>query len=175
MQATPPPATHRLHWIPVEPSWLISGVLVLLAVLPHQIPAYIRGFLSSTGGGLLYAAATAWVFTKVPVLAIAMALLLVGVWTYSSSHTIERFTAPLNLVKDRVDNQERRRRWFQEEVLSEDPHGIQDLTNYPDLLYDKVSNQERQPWLSEDVLNEHPLAIQDRPVPAVSDYDNSGH
>lgn len=173
MQAVPPPATHRLHWIPVEPSWLISGALVVLAVLPHQIPAYIRGFLSSTGGGLLYAAATVWVFMKVPVLAIAMALLFVGVWTYSSSHTIERFTAPITLVKDRLDNQERRRRWFQEDVLSEDPHVIQDRTN-TDLLYDEVSDQERYPWLSEEILNEHPQAIQDRPVPAVSDYDNSG-
>ena len=174
MQAAPPPATHRLHWIPVEPSWLVSVALVLLAVLPHQIPAYIRGFLGSAGGALLYAGATAWLFMKTPVLAVAMALLFVGVWTYSSSHTVERFTAPINLVKDRVDDQERRRRWFQEEVLSEDPHGIQDRTENPDLLYDEVSDQERHPWLSEEMLNEHPQAIQDRPVPAASDYDNSG-
>jgi hypothetical protein len=142
-------------------------------VLPHQVPAYIRGFLGSAGGALLYAGATAYLFMKSPVLAVAMALLFVGVWTYNRS-PVEQFTASLNLVKDRVDVQERRRRWFQEEVLSEDPHGIQDRTENPDLLYDEVSDQERHPWLSEEALNEHPQAIQDRPVPAASDYDNSG-
>jgi hypothetical protein len=168
-------ATHRLHWSPVEPSWLVSAALVLLAVLPHQLPSYIRGFLTSAGGVLLYIAATAWVFTTKPVLAIAMALLFIGVWTYRTNKIQELFTAPVNLVKDRVEDQERRRRWFQEEILSEDPHGIQERTENPDLLHDVVSDHERNPWLSEDMLNEHPLAIQERPISSVSDYDNSGH
>jgi hypothetical protein len=169
MQA-PPPAPIRLHWIPVEPSWIISAGLILLAALPHQIPAYIRNFLTSSAGGLLYAAAAIWVLYKKPVLGVAMLLLIVGL---RLSHARgEAFIAPV-LNKDKVSAKPRR--WFQEEVFSEEPHAIQERTEEPAITYDEVSGEERGAhWYSEEALQEHPAAIQERPVHSGQDYDNDG-
>jgi hypothetical protein len=170
MQA-PPPAPVKLHWIPVEPSWLVSAGLVLLAALPHQIPAYIRAFLLSSAGALLYVAAAAWTLYKKPVLGIAMFLLIVGLRLTAGS--AEGFLAPI-LNKDPVQPQQRRK-WFQEEIMTEEPHVIQERTDNEAITYDEVSSEERDAhWYSDSTLDKHPTAIQERPVHSGIDYDHDG-
>lgn len=169
MQA-PPPTPMKLHWIPVEPSWIISAALVILAALPHQIPHYIRSFLISSVGGLLYGAASIWVLYKKPILGVAMLLLIIGLrLTYAGK---EGFISPV-INKDTVTRDTRR--WFSEEIMSEEPHAIQERTDDPAMLYDEVSLEEAAArWLSESTLEEHPVAIQERPVHSGQDYDQDG-
>lgn len=166
MQTAAPPTATRLHWIPVEPSLLVAAALIVLAVLPHQIPAPIRRVLRSWIGGALFVAVAVWVFWKQhrPVLGMAMALLLVGIWIERP----EGFAAPV-LNKDRVTT---KRRWMGEEVMNEEPATIQERTENPALLRDKVSPEEsEQQWHAERTLDEHPQIIQERPVP-VQEYDS---
>jgi hypothetical protein len=169
MQA-PPAAPIKLHWIPVEPSWVISVALVILAALPHQIPSYIRVFLLSSAGALLYATAAIWTLYKKPVLGLAMLLLIVGLRL--SNTGAEGFIAPV-INKDKVS--QKPRRWFAEEVMSEEPHMIQERTDDPAMTYDEVSLEEAGArWHSESTLEEHPAAIQERPVHSGQDYDHDG-
>jgi len=160
----PPPNMSRLHWSPVEPSWIVSGGLVLLAVLPHQVPVAGRGVLRHPVGALLFTAVAAFVFWKTPVLGVAMLLFLAGV-ILMPSH--EPFAAT-NLNKDKVT--QKQNRWYQEEVLSEDPHGIQDLAE-DNLTYDEVTRQDSTPWQDEATLGVKPLAIQEKVLSAVPEYD----
>jgi hypothetical protein len=170
MQA-PPQNPVKLHWIPVEPSWLVSAGLILLAALPHQIPAYIRTFLLSSAGALLYAGAAAWTLYKKPVLGIAMFLLIIGLRLTTGS---EGFLAPI-LNKDPVQPQQRKQKWLQEEITAEEPHVIQERTDNEAITFDEVSPEEREAnWYSESALDEHPLAIQERPVHSGIDYDHDG-
>ena len=160
MQA-PPAAPIKLHWIPVEPSWIIASALIILAALPHQIPAYIRTFLMSSAGGLLYAAAAIWMLYKKPVLGIAMLLLIVSL-RLTHKEGYEGFIAPV-INKDKVS--QKPRRWFSEEVMSEEPHMIQERTDDPAMTYDEISLEEAGArWHSESAMDEHPVAIQERPV-----------
>jgi len=87
------------------------------------------------------------------------------------SGPIEPFAAT-NLNKDKVRKE--RQLWFEEEIMSEDPHGIQDRTENPNLSYDEVTEGESSPWHGERVLNEHPEAIQDKAVNRVPEYDEGG-
>lgn len=169
MQAQPPPVP-QLHWIPVKPSWLIVTALLLLAVLPHQVPASGRRILSQPIVAVLFAAGSVWLFWRHhPVLGLALLIFLVGV--LFRSHTKEGFTAPI-LNKDRVTQ---RRRWLGEELLSEDPHAVQERTDNPAITYDKVEPEEAMPWFDETTLNRNPEAIQERPVPSYQyDTDDSG-
>jgi hypothetical protein len=156
----------RLHWIPVEPSTIVTAGLVLLAVLPHQIPSYGRQVLLSPVGAVLYAAVAAWVFWKNPMLGMAMFMMLVGLHL---SGIRETFVAPV-LNKDKVA---RKHRWFQEEVMMEEPHFIQERTEGPAFMLDEVSDQEAQPWHDETVMDQHPVGIQERPVSTEAGYESS--
>jgi hypothetical protein len=172
MQTAPPP---HLHWSPVDPSWLVSIGIILLTVLPHQIPRPVASLLRHPLGAVLIAAlaaAIAW-YSRKPVLAVAIVLLVAAVQIHS---THEGFAVPI-LVKDRrKDNHESR--WLSEEVLNEDPHGIQERTEEGGFLYDEVQSGEERPWFVESTLDEHPQAIQDRPVSTADPHDTpyeTGH
>ena len=159
----PPP---RLHWSPVAPSWIVSGALVVLAVLPHQVPRAGRRFIRHPVGALLFAALSAFVAWKKSVLGMAMFIFLAGI-VISGKQTNEPFAAK-TLNKDSV---RKPHRWFEEEVMSEDPHGIQERTENPVLNYDEVSDHESDPWYGERVLDEKPEAIQEKPVSGSVEYD----
>lgn len=150
----------RLHWIPVNPSWLVSAGIVLLAVLPHQMPMVWHRLMKNTVVRVMFAVASIFVWMKAPVLGTAMLILLLSmiIMPVSESFTI------MNLNKDRV--KEGRSHWLVEDIMSEDPHGIQDRTEETNLNFDKVEGQHTGTWHSEKVLDEHPVAIQDKPVPS---------
>lgn len=160
MQA-PPSIAHQLHWIPVPPSWIVAAGLVILAVLPHQIPATGRRVLRSYVGALIWITGVVWLFRnrRMPVLALAAMMFLAGIWLMP---THEGFVAEI-LNKDKVRT--KARKWQGEEILSEDPHGVQERTENPQINYDEVSADESHPWFVEKTLDEHPVAIQERPVP----------
>ena len=166
----PPPQLPRLHWSPVEPSWIVSVGLIVLAVLPHQIPESGRHILQHPVGSLLFAALSAWVAWKAPVLGAAMFIFLTGVILHSKP-TREPFAA-IHLNKESVPKNSRK--WLGEELMSEDPHAIQERTDNPTLNYDEVSEHESAPWHGEGALNEQPHAIQERPVGVVPEYDEGG-
>ena len=63
------------------------------------------------------------------------------------------------ITKDPVET---RKKWLVEEVMDEDPSGIQERTEGPGILYDAVKQNHR--WGSEEALDEHPEGIQDRPI-----------
>ena len=163
MQA-PPPAPPRLHWSPVEPSWLVAIVLILLAALPHQLPRHVHRVLRHPAGAalLLAVAAAVGVWYKKPVLAIALLLLVAAVQIRARTHPLEGFAAPI-LVKDRSSQKDKTGRWFVEETQNEDPHGTQERTEEGGFLYDEVQ-QPAKPWFVESTLDEHPQAIQERPI-----------
>jgi hypothetical protein len=184
MQA-PPSQFMRPHWMPVNPSWLVSAGLVLLAALPHQIPSTGRRILHSGLGAVTFAVAAAWVTKKVPVLGIAMLILLAGVW-FHGPQAAEGFTQhghaelTLNgridregfqtiLNKDRVKSGTQ---WHVEKALKETPKGIQDRTYDPAIHLDEIPDHDHR-WEVEYALEEHPTAIQDRPVSGPMEYDES--
>jgi len=152
------PPINRLHWIPVEPSWLVSVGIVVLAVLPHQIPRGITRGLQSNLGGLLFAAGALFIFWHKPVLGTALLLLLAAI---RSASYLEGFVATPTITKDPVAKPNPKK-WLVEDVLDEDPSGIQQRTDGPGILYDAVKQNHR--WGSEEALDEHPEGIQDRPV-----------
>lgn len=162
------PQPFKLRWVPMEPSWILSIGLIILAVLPHQIPAVGRETLQSWVGGVAFAGLSCWVFTQSPVLGSAMILLLVGILAdgWRTSRGLEGFHSTVttsSLQKDRVTH--KKHRWFEEEVLMEEPSVIQEKTEDPGLLFDRVTSSDRSgQWLDEEQLGEHPIAIQDRPV-----------
>ena len=158
MQASPP-QPHRLHWIPVDPSWIVSAGLVILAVLPHQIPATFRRAMRAPLGIVLFGAATAWVWTLHSVLGIAMAIFLAAVVIYGS--TVEGMASPA-LVRDKVSGKNGHR-WFQEVVMQEKPKMIQERTETGRISVDTVSESDATPW--HDEPEGAPIAIQERAAP----------
>lgn len=160
MQA-PPPSVLRPHWIPFEPAWIVIGGLVILAVLPHQVPPAGRRIFGHWVGVLLGLSLVAWLFlyAKTPVLAIAFLLFIAGV--HISTHLKEGFHSTTILVKDQVPAN--KSRWFQEEIMSEDPHVIQERTEEGGFLIDDVSSGGKR-WEVESVMDEEPAGIQERPV-----------
>lgn len=160
-----PVPAHRLHWIPVEPSWLLSVGIVILAVLPHQLPRSITSALQSNLGGLLFAAVALFIFYLKPVLGTALLLLLASV---RSATYLEGFIATPTITKDRVVRQ---KKWLVEDIMDEDPHGIQERTDGPGILYDSVKKDNL--WESEEALDEHPEGIQDRPVGSSPNEESS--
>ena len=141
--------------------------LILLAALPHQLPAIVHRGLYSMMGSIVFASAAVWTFTQIPHLGVAMFILLAGVWI--RPRAFEGFAAPV-LNKDRVTT---KKRWFEEEVMMEDPHQIQDKTEGPMLNLDEVGHDDASPWHAEDVFDEHPTGIQDRPVDTALEYEQS--
>jgi hypothetical protein len=160
MQA-PGPIAMRLHWVPIPASWIISIGCILLAALPHQIPTYIRMVLLNPMGATAFAAAAAWVTTRVPHLGVSMLILLAGLWL--TGRSIESFENPF-MIKDTVTKPQRRNKWIQEDIMTEDPHSIQERTDSPSITQDEVTGPEKQQWFSEEMLDEHPTMIQERPV-----------
>ena len=155
MQSQSPPI-NRIHWIPVEPSWLVSVGIIILAVLPHQLPRSLTRGLQTNLGGILFAAASLYIFWLKPVLGTSLLLLLAAI---RSATYLEGFVATPTITKDPV---EKRQKWLVEEVMDEDPSGIQERTEGPGILYDAVKQNHR--WGSEEALDEHPEGIQDRPI-----------
>jgi hypothetical protein len=97
-----------------------------------------------------------FIFWKKPVLGTALLLLLAAV---RSASYLEGFVAMPTITKDSVG---KTKKWLVEEVMDEDPSGIQERTEGPGILYDAVKQNHR--WGSEEALDEHPEGIQDRPV-----------
>jgi hypothetical protein len=175
----------RLHWSPIEASWIVSIGLVLLAALPHQVPSVGRSILTHPVGWVLFAGATVYVFWLKPIVGIAMSIFLAGITLpVLFSYSRENFENRPSLTVDVVQGHRRhegqtqtqtqtksRHRWLDEIFLSETPEAIQKLTDDPAILYDKVTPQESAKWFSEDVLGEHPVAIQDTPVQTDADRD----
>jgi hypothetical protein len=160
MQA-PAPIAMRLHWIPIPASWVVSVSCILLAALPHQIPSTIRTVLQNPIGAITFAAAAVWTTTRVPHLGAAMFILLAGLWITGRA-SVENFENPF-MIKDTVTKPQKRK-WLQEDIMTEDPHSIQERTDNPTLTQDEVTGPEKQQWFSEEVLDEHPTMIQERPV-----------
>lgn len=163
MQA-PPPQPHRLHWIPVDPSWLVSAGLIILAVLPRQIPRTFRSAMRAPLGIVLFGAATAWVWMLKPVLGIAMAIFLAAVVVYESRHGMmtEGMLASPALIRDQV-SKKNSHRWFQEVVMQEKPKQIQERTESGRISVDTVTEHDATPW--HDEPEGAPLAIQERAAP----------
>ena len=189
MQA-PPPQPHRLHWIPVDPSWLVSAGLVVLAVLPHQMPATFRRAMRAPLGAVLFAAAAVWVWTMKPVLGIAMAIFLAAIIIYETSsaavgyepsllekrlaeshHSMltEGFNSAPSLVRDHVQNNAHR--WYQEVAMQEKPKVIQERTGVGRINVDTVTEHDATPWYDEPEGAPH--AIQERSVPehSIAEHD----
>jgi hypothetical protein len=181
MQA-PPPQPHRLHWIPVDPSWLVSAGLVVLGVLPHQVPATFRRAMRAPLGAVLFAAAAAWVWVLKPVLGSAMAIFLAAIVIYETSSAAggyepsllkkrwaesrhasytEGFMSAPTLVRDRV--QKNTHRWYQEVAMQEKPKVIQERTGGGRINVDTVFESDATPW--HDEPEGAPHAIQERTVP----------
>jgi hypothetical protein len=160
----------RLHWSPVEPSWIVAIGLILLAVLPHQIPRIGRSILRHPAGALAFAVIAAFVTYKVPVLGAAMFLFLAAVLLAA---TTTEYFAPMVLNKEEIDKKEKKQRWLNEEILSELPDAIQEKSDSTYLNYDKVTEQESGQWAAEDMLDEHPVGIQDRTISTDPEYDTS--
>jgi len=128
----------------------------VLAVLPHQIPRPLTRALQTNLGGLLFAAGALFIFWMKPVLGTALLLLLASI---RSASYLEGFVATPTITKDSVT---KRQKWLVEEVMDEDPSGIQERTDGPGILYDAVKPNQR--WGSEEALDEYPEGIQDRPI-----------
>ena len=171
MSMQPPPQVLRLHWSPVEPSWIVAIGLIVLAALPHQIPQTGRRVLHHPIGAMLFAALSAYVAWQVPVLGAAMFILLAGVTMHTEPHH-EHFAA-INLNKDKIRTKQVHK-WLDEDVLSEDPHGIQERTENPVISYDEVTENQAEPWHDERVLDEQPHGIQEKAVGSVPEYDEGG-
>jgi hypothetical protein len=173
----------RLHWSPIEASWIVSIGLVLLAALPHQVPSTGRSILTHPVGWILFAGATVYVFWLKPIVGIAMSIFLAGItlpalFSYSRENFENRPSLTVDVIQNKHGGQgqgqgqvKSRHRWLDEIFLSETPEAIQKLTDDPAILYDKVTPQESAKWFSEDVLGEHPVAIQETPVLTESDRD----
>ena len=151
-------APARLHWIPIAPSWLVAGSIALLASMPHKVPSTFRSLVSSPLGFLVMICLSAWIWTLKPVLGIALILLTSSLFIRSRN---EGFANPV-FIKDRVRKDGGK--WLGEEIMSEDPHIIQERTEDPNLLIDEISGEESRPWFVEDTLGESSEAIQERPV-----------
>lgn len=171
MQPAQQPLSHRLHWIPVSPSWLVGGALAVLAVMPHRLPRAARVCLRNPIGAILALTGAAWIALQSPVLAVAVVLLVAGVWTMPVAEA-EHFIGVPVLNKDVVTSH-KKRRWFGEDIMTEEPAVIQERTDAPSLLKDVVGREEAEPWYGESAMDEHPAGIQERAV-AWRDYDDDG-
>lgn len=166
MQA-PAPVVHKLHWIPIQPSWIVSGAIVLLASMPHKLPVQARTLVATPLGLAIVVGLAAWIWTMAPTLGTALLLLIASVYIRSR---VEGFALAPVLIKDRVRKESPK--WLDEDIMSEDPHGIQERTEEPNLLVDEVGDDaESQPWFVENALGETTQAIQERPVGIERDID----
>ena len=157
----------RLHWSPVEASWIVSVGLVILAVLPHQIPVFGRAILQSWVGSVAFAGLSLWVGAQKRVLGTAMLILLVGVLVDGylfGPRVHERFwSQQASIQKDEVALSSDPFKWFEETVLEIKPKYVQVRSDNPDLLFDKVTSANRAArWFDEREIGENPRAVQAR-------------
>lgn len=158
MQSRPPPI--RLHWFPVRPVWIVSAAIIVLAALPHQLPVPVSYGLQTTAGAILFAAASAAVAWKEPVLGAAMFMLLAT--TYMRSY-IEGFS--LNITQDYVDT--KKRRWGAEKALNEKPDIIQTKTQ-SSMTREHVTPDDADQWFGEETLGENTIEFQNLTDPDVA-------
>lgn len=158
MQSRPPPI--RLHWFPVRPVWIVSAAIIVLAALPHQLPVPVSYGLQTTAGAILFAAASAAVAWKEPVLGAAMFMLLAT--TYTRSY-IEGFS--LNITQDYVDT--KKRRWGAEKALNEKPDIIQTKTQ-SSMTREHVTPDDVDQWFGEETLGENTIEFQNLSDPDVA-------
>ena len=158
----------QLQWAPISPSWLVSIGIVVFAVLPHKIPLIGIQMLTHTTTRLLLAAAAAYIWVLKPVLGTALFILLASCMILPN---VESFSSDLvNLIYDSVPRNPTQKRWLVEDVLVENPRGIQERTGETNINYDEVP-EEGAIWESERIMDEHPTAIQDKPVPSATEND----
>jgi len=158
MQSSPPPI--RLHWFPVRPVWIVSAALIILAALPHQLPIPVSYGLQTTAGAILFAAASAAVAWKEPVLGAAMFMLLAT--TYTRSY-VEGFS--LNITQDHVDT--KKRRWEGEKALNEKLDIIQTKTQ-SSMTREHVTPDDAGQWYGEESLGENTVEFQSLSDPDVA-------
>lgn len=142
----------------------------MLAVLPHQVHGKTRRILGNPIVSIMGIIGAGWLFwCHHPVLGMALLIFLIAM--FIQANTTEGFSAPI-LNKDIVT---KKRRWLGEELLSEEPHAVQERTDNPAITYDKVDEDEAAPWFDEISLDRNPEAIQERPVPSYQyDADDGG-
>lgn len=150
------------HLIPVNPSWVFSGALLVLAVLPHQVPSLLRVFLHSWFGLSIGFGIAFWLFAY-----LKQHILAVSFFMFISAHFInsffpERFRGSRskqeNLNKDSLQN---KKKWFDEETMMEEPTAIQERTDSDNLLFDKIYSSSKD---EEETFEEYPIAIQERTI-----------
>lgn len=158
------------HLIPVNPSWVFSGALLVLAVLPHQVPSLLREILHSWVGLSIGISIAFWLFVCLKQHLLAVSLFMFVAIHYINSFFPERFrgsrTKQENLNKDSIPLQNKKK-WFDEETMIEEPTAIQERTDSDNLLFDKIhssSNDEDHFWYSEETFEEYPIAIQERTI-----------
>jgi hypothetical protein len=137
----------------MEPTWIISLVVVVFAALPHQLPIPLSFGLRTSLGRLLSVAAVVTVGYYKPVLGMALLFLLV---TTNMSEYVEGFEG---IIKDKI---KKSGTWFVEDVMGETPDTIQER-GAELISSDEVQGSNR--WYQESALDEHPKTIQERSTP----------
>jgi hypothetical protein len=153
----------KLNWSPVEASWIVSIALVILAVLPHQIPDTLTHPLSV----VVIAVSGLFVCWLKPVVGVAMLMMCVGIVVLRISQhktiKIEPFVSQNLNIEPVVKH--KRHLWLEDEMLFETPEAIQTLTEEPNLLVDSVTPHESQtPWGGEHQMGETVSGIQTKGV-----------
>lgn len=150
MQSTPP---IKLHWFPMEPTWIVSLGIVVLAALPHQLPIPVSFGLRTTLGRILGIGLAAGIGYYKPVLGMALLFLLV---TTNMSEYVEGYSG---ITKDKI---KKSGTWFSEDVMGETPEAIQERSDEI-ISSDDVQGSNR--WYEESTMDEFPKAIQERSTP----------
>jgi len=152
MQAPP----IKLHWFPMDPSWMVAIVVIVFAALPHQLSIPVSFGLRTHLGRILFAASAIAIGWKKPVLGMALIILLVST---NISEYVEGFSQ--NITRDNVN---KKGRWYSEEVMNEEPSTIQERTDGI-IIRDDITDQDAKPWFGESSLGETPQGIQERTTP----------
>jgi len=139
----------------MEPSWIVSLGLIVLAALPHQLPLNVSFGLTTPVGSLLFAVLAAAVLWKKPVLGMAMFILLAST---NMANYVEGFSQ--NITKDKI---QKTNKWTSEIIMDEEPVVIQERTDAV-IVHDYV-NPKDSTWFGESILGETPKGIQERSTP----------
>jgi|LauGreDrversion4_1035100.scaffolds.fasta_scaffold07372_7 hypothetical protein len=146
MQAPPV----KLHWFPIEPTWIVALIIVILAALPHQLPIPLSFGLRTTFGRLIgfFGSLVLWYYK--PILGTACLFLLV---TTNMSEYVEGFV----ITKDKI----RKSGTWSNEI--EAPDAIQERSVDDIINSDEVQGDHR--WGNEIIDDIHPESIQERSTP----------
>jgi len=160
--------------MPVNPSWLIAGGICVLAALPKNIHPVGCNIILHPIGALILLCISAWLISgPSPVLGVSLILLLGSVALAVAGgsgfmKSTEGFKGSEVLRKSEVKSN---KRWFAESCLDEIPEEIQQRTEEPQFLVDRVTQSGS--WEAERALDEKPMIIEDTPVARPPEYDNS--